>query len=307
MKYRASWVFLGVAAVVVAVLAAAVADPTGKKAVYVGVGAPLALMACVLACQWIWASRQGPPERLLEIPPQVRDDPGRAADHWVMYRLLALEPLDVESLRRTQEPTAGLIKSNIKLAAAVMILPVLAGAMIVTGWVPDLGSGAFLVVVPFALAPFALAWVRWNMSRAAETAGSWLDPLGLAMTAMPQVEMETRAGGGMRSSLTGESVLKGRRRARQVQIALGSEHRTHVTASVPAFEITQDHGRLRAGPGAPEAVARVVAQLAPSDHWEKLRDLTGGTDGITARRQADAENGWMWDLWLCERLAEELA
>ena len=75
---------------------------------------------------------------------------------------------------------------------------------------------------------------------------------------------------------------------------------------MPEFEIEQKRQRLHAANGAPAAVEAVLAALQPSEHWEKLRKVSGGPDGVVAERKVDAENGWLWDLWLCERLLAEL-
>ena len=308
MKYRPAYVVAGIVAVVVAVIIASIIDPTGKKALPVAVGAPILLLAGMLLYQWKWATSQEEPRPLEDLTPEVRRDPGLIDDHWLMYRLLALEPLDTEALKRAQAPTVGLIKANIKLAAVVCILPLLAGVMILTGWVPDFGDGKWLVILPVLLAPAALWWVRYMMSRAGETAGSWLDPMGLRMTSMPTVSIgsDYGSGSGMRSRVSGASVMEGERHGHKVHIALGEDHVTRIKGEVPPFEIAQKGGRLQAGPDSPPEVARVVEPLSQSDSWKKLREVKGGKEGITAVRKVDANNGWMWDLWLCERLAEEL-
>jgi hypothetical protein len=308
VRYRPAYVIAGIALVVVVVIIASIIDPTGKTALPFAVGLPILLLAGTLIYQWKWASSQEKPRPLEDLTPEVRADPGLIEDYWLMYRLIALAPLDTEALKRAQAPTAGLMKANIKLAAAVGILPVITGVIILTGWVPDFGNGDWLVVLPFILAPAALWWVRSMMSKAGESAGSWLDPLGMRMTSMPTVSIgsDYGSGSGMRSRVSGASEMEGERHGRKVHIALGSEHTTEVMATVPQFEIKQKGGRLTAEPGAPDAVTRVLEPLGESDRWKKLREVKGGNGGISARRKVDAENGWMWDLWLCERLAEEL-
>jgi len=308
VKYQPAYVIAGIAAVVVAVIVASIIDPTGKKALPVAVGAPILLLAGMLLYQWKWATSQEKPRPLEDLTPEVRADPGLIDDHWLMYRFLALEPLDTEALKRAQAPTAGLIKANIKLAAVVCILPLLAGVMILTGSVPDLGDGAWVAILPVLLAPAALWWVRSMLSKAGETAGSWLDPLGMRMTSMPTVSIGSDYGAesGMRSRVSGASVMEGERHGRKVHVSLGGEHQTRVEGEVPVFEITQTGGRLLAAPDAPDGIARVLEHLGESDRWTKLQEVKGGKGGITARRKVDAHNGWMWDLWLCERLAEEL-
>jgi len=308
VRYRPRYVVAGLIAVVAVIMVASIIDPTGKKALPVAVAGPILLLARILLYQWEGAESQEKPRPLANLTPEVRADPGLIDDHLLMYRLLALEPLDTEALQRAQAPTMGLVKANIKLAAVICIFPLLAGVMVLTGKVPNLGEGKWLVVVPFALAPAALWWVRYMMGRAGESAGSWLDPLGMKLTAMPTVSVgsDYGSGSGMRSRVSGASEMEGQRHGHRVQIALGGDHLTTVKAPVPEFEITQKGGRLIASPEAPDAVARVLAPLGESDRWKKLREVKGGKEGITARRKVDTQNGWMWDLWLCERLAEEL-
>jgi hypothetical protein len=305
VKYRPAYVFAGIAVVVVAVIVASIIDPTGKTALPVAVVAPILLLGGVLLYQWKWATSQEKPRSLEDLTPEARTDPGLIEDYWLIYRLLALEPLDTEALKRAQASTMGLAKANIKLGAVIAILPVLAGVMILTGKVPDFGNGDWLVVLPFILAPAALWWVRYMMSSAGESAGSWLDPLGMKLTSMPTVSIgsDASSGSGMRSRVSGASVMEGERHGRRVHIALGSDHETRVEEAAPQFEITQKRGRLVASPGAPDAVARVLEPLGESDRWKKLREVKGGADGIVAVRKVDTGNGWMWDLWLCEKLA----
>ena len=180
--------------------------------------------------------------------------------------------------------------------------------MVLTGSVPDLGDGEWVAILPVLLAPAALWWVRYMMSKAGETAGSWLDPLGMRMTSMPTVSIgsDYGSGSGMRSRVSGASVMEGSGTGARFTSPWVANTQPRVEGEVPAFEITQKGGRLIAGPDAPDAVTRVLEPLGESDRWKKLREVKGGKDGITARRKVDAQNGWMWDLWLCERLAEEL-
>ena len=58
----------------------------------------------------------------------------------------------------------------------------------------------------------------------------------------------------------------------------------------------------------PRPVADVLKQLKPSPEiWHKLT-VEAGPDGITANRPAsiDPLNSWLYDLWLCERVASAL-
>jgi hypothetical protein len=78
---------------------------------------------------------------------------------------------------------------------------------------------------------------------------------------------------------------------------------------VVPFKIREDDGRLVAEAGAPSEVEELLAGLAPnSDVWRDL-EVEGGPDGILARRPIKMKGnpqGYVYDLWLVERLAERL-
>jgi hypothetical protein len=80
-------------------------------------------------------------------------------------------------------------------------------------------------------------------------------------------------------------------------------------APVVPFKIREDDGRLVAEAGAPSEVEELLAGLAPnSDVWRDL-EVEGGPDGILARRPIKMKGnpqGYVYDLWLVERLAERL-
>jgi hypothetical protein len=80
-----------------------------------------------------------------------------------------------------------------------------------------------------------------------------------------------------------------------------------VEASVASFRARADDGRIVAEPGAPPEVEEVLAGLTPApDVWHEL-EVEGGPDGILARRPNTAHSqGYVYDLWLVERLADGL-
>jgi hypothetical protein len=81
-----------------------------------------------------------------------------------------------------------------------------------------------------------------------------------------------------------------------------------VRVSSPAFSLQSQDGVLVADAGAPAEVSEVVAALAPSpDVWHEVK-FVGGAEGIVAGRPlvGDWLSGWVYDLWLMERLAERL-
>ena len=93
--------------------------------------------------------------------------------------------------------------------------------------------------------------------------------------------------------------LYSNRRLRQITV---------VRAALPAFELLGEDGAFSPAPGSaavPEAAVAFFSSLAPSPEvWHRLR-LVAGPEGIVATRPLvdDYLSGWIYDLWLCERLA----
>jgi hypothetical protein len=110
--------------------------------------------------------------------------------------------------------------------------------------------------------------------------------------------------------------LSGTRHGRRVSLRIGvvpstwrgrGVYEVHVEASVAALRARADDARLVAEPGALPEVEELFAALAPAP--DVLRDLEvdGGSDGILSRRPVTAHaQGYVYDLWLVERLADRL-
>jgi hypothetical protein len=75
----------------------------------------------------------------------------------------------------------------------------------------------------------------------------------------------------------------------------------------PAFELRGEDGVLRTAGDAPGRVADLTGELSRApDVWRELR-VVAGPEGIVATRPSAATvPGWIYDLWLLERLAERL-
>ncbi|MDQ3990754.1 MAG: hypothetical protein M3245_00380 [Actinomycetota bacterium] len=52
-------------------------------------------------------------------------------------------------------------------------------------------------------------------------------------------------------------------------------------------------------------MAEALRPLRKAARWRDL-GLEAGPEGIRVHRPADSDNGWLYDLWLAERLAERL-
>jgi hypothetical protein len=110
--------------------------------------------------------------------------------------------------------------------------------------------------------------------------------------------------------------FSGTRHGRDVALRMGvvpsawrerGANEVQVQASVAPFQLREDDGRLVAEPGAPSEVEELLAGLAPApDVWRDL-EVEGGPDGILARRPIKMKanpQGYVYDLWLVERLAD---
>lgn len=110
----------------------------------------------------------------------------------------------------------------------------------------------------------------------------------------------------------------GTRNGRDVALRMGivpsawrdrGANEVEVKASVVPFKLREDDGRIVAEPGAPPEVDVLLAGLTPApDVWRDL-EVEGGPDGILARRPIKMKGnpqGYVYDLWLVERLADRL-
>jgi hypothetical protein len=84
-------------------------------------------------------------------------------------------------------------------------------------------------------------------------------------------------------------------------------YEVEVKTSVAPFRAEAKDGRLVAEPGAAPEVTETFDSLAPAPEvWREL-EIEGGTEGIVARRPVTAHpQGYVYDLWLIERLADQL-
>jgi hypothetical protein len=109
--------------------------------------------------------------------------------------------------------------------------------------------------------------------------------------------------------------FSGTRNGRSVALRIGivptargkGMNEVEVETCVAPFRIEARDGRLVAAPGAMPEVEAALGELAPDVRiWRDLV-VEGGPDGIRARRPVTAHpQGYVYDLWLVERLADRL-
>ena len=159
--------------------------------------------------------------------------------------------------------------------------------------------------------PGALGWeVVWEALKTEPPAD---EPSTLTQELGLDQERDVDPAYGERSSSGIE--FSGTRYGRHVALRIGvvpgvrgkGVNEVQVDAPVAPFHVHEEDGRLAAEPGAVPEVEEVLAEVAPAPKtWRKL-DIQGGPGGILARRPVTAHSqGYVFDLWLVERLAGRL-
>ena len=109
--------------------------------------------------------------------------------------------------------------------------------------------------------------------------------------------------------------FSGTRHGRHVALRMGviprirgnGYNEVHVKTPVAPFRLRVTDGRPAVEEGSSPKLEQVVASLAPAPEvWRKL-EVDGGPDGILAHRPVTAHpQGYLYDLWLIERIADQL-
>jgi hypothetical protein len=129
--------------------------------------------------------------------------------------------------------------------------------------------------------------------------------------------------GRSRGSAYNYNWMHGRRHGRQVEVRIGrseeyfkglsfgsQKHMRQVVwvrVQAPEFELVGECGELRLSDSAPAAAREAVGGITSAPVWHELR-MAAGPEGIVANRPVrvrlpdDAQNGFLADLWLMERI-----
>jgi len=140
---------------------------------------------------------------------------------------------------------------------------------------------------------------------------AYLRPLGLTVTEHPTLDLKrfpmTLLKGPWGLVTGGATVLAGIRHDRPVQVVVdGKRNYTMVEAQVPRFTVESREGKLVTGKDAPQAVKESLRELRKAKRWVGM-ELQAGPEGIEVERTPGRrQNMWLYDLWLAERLLEDL-
>jgi hypothetical protein len=222
-----------------------------------------------------------------------------------LFAALAIYPLDEQALAAGGDRGWALAERSQRNATAMTLLIVVLMVPALALQEVRLIALAAVPIVGYAVV-LAARVIRpgGTLDQAYAAHDAMLEPLGLSGSERPDVVFVPRlAGEGMQSQVVGPTVLSGQRHGRAVEIRIdGSRTETRVAGAYPAFELKGHRQRVRAEGELPPAVERIVAELHASPRWTSMK-LTAGPDGIVVTRRSGAEQPWLYDLWLAERLA----
>jgi hypothetical protein len=237
-------------------------------------------------------------------PHQV-DDPTKLSDG-ELWAALAVKPIDDQAFKARAE-LWGAARRSMNLGVVVVILIFLAVPPIylLDTFIPLL-IGVPLIVLVALYGAFRAIGPGGEVESGYDRMDLAMRPLGLSLGERPTVKMVPRGPTmpGYSARLVGPTVMMGERHGRKVEVHQEQGlSETTVRARVPEFEARVRDGRFATDDGASGADA-VLSGLSRSERWKGVK-IRGGRDGIVVDRKGDP-SAWLCDLWLAERLADQL-
>ena len=299
-------VFVVAAIVIVVALSADSTDPNPKLQLGVIFGVIAAFIAVLLLLQRgdIQRAATGDARASREGPHPV-DDPTKL-DDGELWSALAVRPIDAEAIRAREEMW-DVGRRGIGLAAVICVLIFLTvpAIYLFESFVPLIIGGPLIAIAALYGAVRAIG-SGGDVDQGYERLDRAMKPLGLTLDERPKVRMVARypTMPGYSAKLFGPTVMSGQRHGRRVEVRQEqglSEVTVH--APVPEFEARVRDGRFVAKEGVSDAAA-VLSGLPSSERWKGVR-LRGNAEGVVVERKGDL-GAWLCDLWLAERLADEL-
>jgi hypothetical protein len=299
-------VFVVAAIVVVIALSADSTDPNPKLQLGLIFGVIAVFVAILLVLQRGDIARAARGDvRGFGKGPQSVDDPTKLEDG-ELWSALAVRPIETEAIEAREEMW-GVARRGIGLAAVIcgLIFLTVPSIYLFESFVPLLIGGPLIAVAAVYGALRAIG-PGGDVDRGYERLDVAIKPLGLSLDERPNVRMVPRypAMPGYSAKLVGPTVMSGKRHGRRVEVRQEQgESEVTVHAAVPEFEAKAKGSRFAAKDGASDAAA-VLRTLQPSERWHGVK-LHGSAEGIVVERKGDPA-AWLCDLWLAERLADEL-
>jgi hypothetical protein len=299
-------VFVVAAIVVVIALSADSTDPNPKLQLGLIFGVIAAFIAVLLFLQRADIDRAATGHvRGFGGAPRSVDDPTKLEDG-ELWSALAVRPIDTEAIDARREMW-DVGRRGVGLAAVICVLIFLTvpAIYLTESFVPLIIGGPLIAIAAIYGAVRAIG-PGGDVDRGYERLDRAMRPLGLSLDERPDVKFVPRAPTmpGYSAKLIGPTVMSGKRHGRRVEVRQEQgESEVTVHAAVPEFDARVRDGRFAAKDEASKAAA-VLRGLPGSERWKGVR-LHGDGEGIVVERKGDL-GAWLCDLWLAERLAEEL-
>ncbi|MFL5908858.1 MAG: hypothetical protein ACJ75Z_14835 [Solirubrobacterales bacterium] len=237
--------------------------------------------------------------------PQEVDDPTKLGDG-ELWAALAVKPIDRDAIKAREEMWR-IARRSLKLGAVIFALIFIAVPPIyLFDTFTPLLIGAPLIVIAAIYGGIRAIGSGGDVDTGYDNMDRAMKPLGLSLMERPEVRMVPRGPTmpGYSAKLFGPTVMAGERHGHRVEV-LQEQGKSEVTvhASVPDFHARAKDGRFLTRDGASNA-AGVLRGVSASDRWKGVK-VQGGAEGIVVDRKGDP-SAWLCDLWLAERLAEQL-
>lgn len=225
-----------------------------------------------------------------------------------LWLSLAVAPVSDEAMKARARGW-GVARSSHRLAVVVCLL-------IMVGVPATYFSGSFVPVLATAAVVGVIALVAstgliargGGLDRAYADADVAMAPLGLAILDRPSIEIAPRlAGEGVQKHVVGQLAFAGERHGREVEVTMSSgDCRVTVSGAVAEFEAKARDGKVVPKRGeAPPEIDSALRTVPSSVAW-KGAAIRGGPAGIEVTHRG-ANDRWLADLWLAERVASAAA
>ena len=195
-------------------------------------------------------------------------------------RVLAVKEIDPAAQREATRGMTGMARGQIR-DAAILCLLILVGVGLFYAGVGGVlrpfgesGPGFPVALLPvFGMIVYLVARIPFNLAAARGSSDAYLEPLGLAITKMPEIGVKPRyAGGGMQTDVSGPTVMSGTRNGAPVEVSIEArESETRVGAETPRFTVKDDDERLTVDGDAPDGVRAAVQEMSTGPALEARR------------------------------------
>jgi hypothetical protein len=222
-----------------------------------------------------------------------------------LWSAMAVKPIGPEAAKARSE-TFAMARSSIRLGMLICVL-IFAGVVplyLFDTFIPFLICAPLIGLIAL-FKSFSLLRGGGDVDQAYERAGTAVEPLGLKMTARPDVGIEPRPTPpySFKTRISGPLVMEGNRHGRPVSVVNdGGASEVTVGSRSPEFETKARDGRIRLGKDGPAAVRDALERVPSSTRWSGVT-VSGDADGIVVKRKRDGGGDFLCDLWLAELIA----